>query len=339
MSGTEPRSTGLWFGPLRQHLESLKPSIPTLLVDPAHLAEFDSVLDTSGAAWQWCMVEVPLGGSVGRPSLLGCITSDAGARGQLLLDLGRPDFGLAGSRALLEPWALQASGHPAVGVVWAEWDRPDSRPLLWVDLPHHANRSDPPLEALRLVEQTAAALGNVPTRVVIQTVEMCLRALPNGGRLLGTGSLASRGSEDRRMFVGLPADGLVSWLQGICWPGDLDFVRRWLPLIGGPWEPVFVQIEVSECVGAYLGLECRQTTAGFPERPARSELLAALVRDGAVQPAHADAVLAFPGRQMIKQDSSELELIRSFHLKVTAAPGGAAAAKVYLGGSILAAEG
>ncbi len=278
------------------------------------------------------MLECRLAGGDDRVDLLCCVSDVGDARDGLARSLHAGALGLCApaARGQLLDWARPPDASLAASPqLWLEWDRLDregNTPLIWWGAePAFFDRSAPPHPTLALaclgrqIGPGAAAFAAPLAEIV--------GALPEGGRLLGVGTLRPRDREAVRAFCEVPARGLGGWLEAIAWPGDVAVACGHARAALAPAEPAFVQLELLPEPGPYLGIEARQTVAGFPSRPWRRSWMRSLVKAGLCDPGKAKAVLSWPGSSPWRGGT----LHRSFHCKVALRGDAPPEAKAYLG--------
>ncbi len=315
-------------------LDALGASLPPALVDPAMMEPLRAFAADLPAVWNWGMLECRLAASDAAVDLLTCCSDVGPARAAMALavDRGNLDLLAPGPARQVKAWSRSAAPVAASPQLWFEWEtlaRAANNPLIWfgADAAFFEGPSAPPVDdpcalALACLGQQVADIA--PFEPAVRRVQA---ALPEGGRLLGIGSLRPRGRNALRMFCALPDGGFSPWLQAIGWPGDLELAERHRAAARAPLEPVFVQLEAEPELNPYLGIEARQTVQGFPSRRDRASWLRFLCRDGLADRAKADALLAWPGRSRLSDGRT---LHRSFHIKVALRPDGPQA-KGYLG--------
>lgn len=316
-------------------LRHLSPGLPPALVRPEVLGPIERFAAELPPVWNWGMLECRLAPDDHVVDLLTCCSDVGEARARMAasLDAGALGFCVEDTRRQVEAWVRPPPAGPDSPQLWFEWDRldrEDNDPLVWWGADPGFFTSDGSASDGALAEACLALqLGDIGA--YRPSIRAAVEALPDGGRLLGIGSLGPRGRAAIRLFVQLPWHRLRPWLSTIGWPGDLDAVHADAARARSPQQPLFVQVECGPAVGPYLGLEVQQTVAGFPSRPDRRDWLRWMEGQGLATPDKCGAVLRWPGQEPMADGGI---LHRSFHLKLARQPEGLVA-KAYLGFAVL----
>ncbi|WP_438030145.1 hypothetical protein [Sorangium sp. So ce233] len=201
------------------------------------------------------------------------------------------------------------------------WDAPPEAPA--------------PLSAADLATLASDVLGTVtgvaPSPECLAALERCRAALPAGGRLLHLSAMLSRQDIPRKLNAVLPSEQLVSWLDAIGWPGDLELPARLLARFALGQRLAKVDVALGASIGPRLGLELC-----FPGHPASDprwlDLLDRLVADGLCTSAQGRALTAWPGADELALPGVAwpARIERSLEIKLVADEG-AVQAKAYLG--------
>lgn len=262
---------------------------------------------------QWGMVEVRLD-SPAPPDLLACVCELDGHR-EALATLPEP----------AAPRAVRAWTHgtnPAqtdAPQLWLEWDRADvsAEPLSWWGVDpgfYDPRRSIPPDQQAELAIAACGASGG--RRAALRSLAA---AIGPRGRLLGVGSLQTRGIDRLRVFFRMPRSEAAAALAAWRWPGDLRAAAAWVDQAVPHLEPACLQVEIDDAPGPYLGVEAPQWERTNSHHRGWGR---ALVDAGLADARRVEAALAWPGRTVGR-------FTTSLHLKVTVGQG--ASAKAYLG--------
>lgn len=320
-------------------LEALAPLCPAALVPAEALHAAIAAARGLPPIFHWAMLETRLVGDDRTVDLLAAVIDVPGGRERVAAALADPaeSPALAPLAPILGAWSSPRGPHlAAIRVVWFEWDAPFRRaapiafpsvdPRFWAP-PGRPHAPLDPIELALAGHRAAHGLAPPPEPALLRRL---VAALGPAGRLLSATRLVARGAAPTRLFVSLPPDAVLPFLDAIEWPGDHALVRRWLPRVVPPWEPAFLQLEIDARVLPYLAIEPRQTAGAAAELRERAATLDALVDAGLAAPERAAAVLAWLGQRPSPADPRVVER-RSFHLKLTLDPARPPAAKAYLG--------
>ncbi len=309
---------------------------PGALVDEAALRSAVEFTENLPEIFNWLILETRAAGPP-KVDLLAAIIDINGERASLEDALaGETPRPLATARGLLESWSRgRDPALEALRVLWFEWDAPFERatPLVLPAIdPRFWGPPGPRPRAASQVELADAvhrAVHHDPqSPAILERLISAITALPDTGRALSSASLRPRGIERSRLFVGLPRDQVMGWLEKIQWPGDLARAARLVNQIFWPWEQVFLQIEVADHVTPYLGLEPRQHETARAEVELRRVALSRLAGEGIVSRGFVDAVIGWSGSEPRRGGAIAH---RNFHLKHVLERDGSVDVKAYFG--------
>lgn len=344
-----PSSPSLATFDLERTVETLERHLPVELVPPQEQLRLRQAAAGMPPLWQWAVIETRLRAGEHRTDLMAAVSGLGEARHRTSLALDHPLHpSIEAGEDLLRSWSRQLVGLEGAEVVWFEWDAPDGEswsPLVLVFVDGRFGGSTPgrrldPSEQLALTVEAHRLLhGSAPDPAQLAHLGSMIRAMPDAGRVLATGTLLPRGDDAYRLFASLPRDAVPHWLTQAGWTGDPAAVARWLPAVAPAWERVFVQVEVdADGVRPYLGLEPRQSVPGFPSRTDRAALLRRAVDEGLATSQKVDALLSWPGVSAIDADQ-RLIAVRNMHIKLVLRHEVAPEIKGYLGFHLRAAPG
>jgi hypothetical protein len=171
---------------------------------------------------------------------------------------------------------------------------------------------------------------------VAATLAECFRAVPAGADLFSMAVMLSRPWDVVRLGVkNVSAEGLLSYLSRVGWPGPRPLLERWLRELEPLVDRFFLDLDVGAEVLPTFGLECilrRPPT----EEPRWRALLERLEREGLCRPDKRRGLLAWPGpfyaEETVDGDvwTSGFDLFLS-HVKLGVGMSGRLEAKAYLG--------
>lgn len=305
---------------LADELAAVRRRLPSQLFSDEALAASLEVVAGMPTIFNWMILEAQSSGvDPGPADVLAGIVEVDDEREAIAAARDPPQAYLASSWSLLRAWARREGPElAALRILWFEWDAPFARrvPLVLPCIdPRFWGSGARPTASFQV--SLAAAVHRA-----LFSEELCeperagllraIEALPRGGRALSTASLCPRGVARSRLFVELPRDHVIDWLEAIAWPGDRERVADLLPRILMPWESAFLQIEVDPAVGPYLSVEPRQHGEARAEVELRRLCLRGLVDRGEVDATFADAVIGWSGSAPLPGGRIRR---RNFHLK------------------------
>jgi hypothetical protein len=135
-------------------------------------------------------------------------------------------------------------------------------------------------------------------------LQLCLHALPEGGRIIYLGLMFSRPTQGIRIVVeGLKAQQILPYLVEI---GCLDSANKRfeniIPTVSNLVDSIgFIGFDVSETIHPHIGLECFFEKQPLDE-PRWESFFDYLIAQGLCSPAKRDALLAWPG--VFQKDSA-----------------------------------
>ncbi|MCA9490580.1 MAG: hypothetical protein KC656_15625 [Myxococcales bacterium] len=295
------------------------------IVPAADLDDAQRVLAAVEDVPWWTVLETRLLGEAARTDLLLGVLRDPGASA---LAHGP----IEGARTFARTWTDDQ--HPASGcnVLWLEWDAPvgPREPLLLFGVdqgfwPQHGRAPDP-LSADARIAALRRCCGAPEDAARRSALTSFVAHLPPGSRLVCAAWLGVRGLDVDRLFVGMPAYRVGSWLARTGWPGDRARAESWLDRIAAPWEEAWLQLEVgADGLLPYLAIETPQS-ARAPGGHREASFLSSLVEQGA-RPEHVAALVDWRGRRR----RGAVVQHRSFHVKVVLRPDQEPVAKGYFG--------
>ena len=321
-------------------MDILRPSLPPALIHDEQTSKINEFTGDVPGIWHWGMFETRLSSDDAPVDILGAMVQGEETREKLLETLtSTPHSPLSPSEALLRRWAANdGTGFSGTPNLWLEWDRDgDNRPPVpWLcTAPDFFDKKLTPLSADEVGKLAADFMASDPQMFVPGAAEKLVeltRLLPPGGKLSAFATLQPRGRAICRAFARLPKGGTRKWLKAIGWPGNIDQFEAVAPLFQVDGESEWCQIEFDTKVRAHLALEIAQSERGFPRKEARVRWLNEAVSRGWTSREKADAVLGWHGKKSCTLPSGEaVDLLRSFHLKVTLAAETEPQAKAYLG--------
>lgn len=201
-----------------------------------------------------------------------------------------------------------------------------------------------PQVAGALAASVAAAVGYAEDAREIAAVRKAVAGMPPGGRLTWIGAMPAREPRMvRLLFRGFEVAGLSTGLEAMGWPGSSETVDSVIELLSGCFGRLAFQLEVSvEGVLPRLGLEAYVLEedpapgeavdwAAAPD-PALWRAVVSRLQDADwCLPRKAAALLAFPGREFIFDESVFLAHKGISHIKISIDECGNSAAKAYVG--------
>lgn len=202
---------------------------------------------------------------------------------------------------------------------------------------------DPEL-AGRLASAMAAAAGRAEDAREAEAVRKTVATLPPRGRLTWIGAMPGREPRMVRLLLaGFETRSLTADLRRLGWPGRPEAVVALLEVLGPFCEGIALQIEVSaDGVLPRLGLEVYMPGddaaaggashwASRPDSAPWRKLLARLRSANFCLEPKAVALLAFPGRELVFDESVFEVLVGISHVKLAMGEGAAVGAKAYVG--------
>jgi len=331
---------------LASMVERLGRAWPGALVEPSAREAVVAFARGLPPVFHWVVLESRLTSDAPqRVDLLACIIDHHDARSDLARGLASHGThpGLAHA-ALLPRWARAEGDLARVPVIWLEWDAPFSRaeplqligidPRFWNPAAERMARPSPRTQTDLAAAGYAASFGVAHDPALLARIEGAIAVLPKSGSAIFSASLRPRGKAVDRLFVELPREAVLPWLAAIGWPGERAAAKRWLCDAIAPWEPAYIQVELSAGgPTAHLGIEPRQTSGARSERRERRAFLERLVRDGRVRADKVEALLAWQGVGQIEAGPANgpLAEVRTFHLKQVSQDGEPPEVKAYLG--------
>jgi len=329
---------------LASAVERIGDAWPSALVAPSARESVVAFARGLPQVFHWVVLESRLTSDAPQQvDLLACIIDSGDARAELVagLELHGMHPGMAGA-ALLPRWARAEGDLAQVPVIWLEWDAPFMRveplqligiePRFWNPEAVRMTRPSPRTQTALAEAGYAASFRAAHDPGMLAQIEAAIAALPKTGTAIFSASLRPRGKEVDRLFVELPREAVVPWLAAIGWPGELSAARRWLHDTIAPWEPAYIQVELTaRGPTAHLGIEPRQTSGALSERRERRAFLGRLVRDGRARADKVAALLAWEGTWRVESPAGPLAEVRTFHLKQVSQHGEAPEVKAYLG--------
>lgn len=325
-------------------VERIGDAFPSTLIEPSARASLVSFARGLPPVFHWVVLESRLTSEAPQQvDLLACIIDGGSARADLLAGLASHGTHPGLSQAALLPrWARSQGDLAHVPVLWLEWDAPFKRsePLQFIGIDPRFWHPD----ALRMRRPSArtqadlagagyaASFGVAPDPLVLARIEAAIDVLPRSSNAIFSWSLAPRGKQVDRLFVELAREEALPWLAAIGWPGDLEAAGLWLCDIIAPWEPAFIQVELTASgPTGHLGLEPRQTSGARSERRERRAFLDRLVASGRTRAEKVAALLAWEGTVRVDAPGGPLAEVRTFHLKHVTQNGEPPEVKAYLG--------
>jgi|GEM_PF-3539237 len=329
---------------LASTIERIGDAFPSTLVAPSARASLASFARGLPPVFHWLVLESRLTSDAPqRVDLLACIIDGGNARDELRRGLASHGTHPGLSRAALLPrWATSQGRLAQVPVIWLEWDAPFTRaeplqligidPRFWhPDAPRMA-RPSPRTQVELAAAGYAASFGVAHDPAVLATIEAAIEVLPRTSSAIFSASLAPRGKPVDRLFVELAREQVLPWLTAIGWPGDLAAAGRWLCDAIAPWEPAYLQVELTASgPTGHLGIEPRQTSGARSERRERRAFLERLVASGRARAEKVAALLAWEGTVRVHSPDGPLAEVRTFHLKQVTQDGEPPEVKAYLG--------
>lgn len=134
--------------------------------------------------------------------------------------------------------------------------------------------------------------SNVQARVL-----GCLRAVPHGGMVFQTGAMLSRQPAFVRLcLVNFGSRLFGDYLTTIGWQGDREMVESWIQALAKLVDYLALDIDVSERIGATIGLECYFNPRRSPQyEPRWYPFLDLLQARGLLTDAKRQALIDFGG--------------------------------------------
>ena len=327
---------------LASTIERLGDAWPRSLVTPSARTAAASFARGLPPVFQWLVLESRLTSEAPeRVDLLACLIDDGQTRTRLSHALDADDLhpGIAHA-PLLERWCRSPRALAGAKVLWCEWDAPFARaqplqligidPRFWC--PRRGARPEPGEQTGIAAAGYDATFGVAHDPPTLALIEAAIASLPPTGSALFTASLRPRGKDVDRLFVELPREAVLPWLEANRWLGDRGDARRWLYDVIAPWEPAYIQVEVAAGgLNAHLGIEPRQTSGARSERRERRAFLTRLVASGRARADRVEALLTWEGTSRVALGGVTLREVRTFHLKQVSQLGEAPEVKAYLG--------
>ncbi|HEY9737028.1 MAG TPA: hypothetical protein V6D06_12120 [Trichocoleus sp.] len=358
---------------LKDMVSAIAPTIPTALIQPEALTEiaavaqhlpltlgttvgFECPLSTPGKADFFLRVSGAWGQSLlaGQPQMLPVLDQLSPESHLLPLEFAHlwQNAPWQSIRQFARQWAEPTSQlHQVVEDIWLEFDIAsggDSMPLPSV---FFGVKPEGPSD-LDWVSQTAlpTLLGQSLQPQTEETLQCCLRAIPNTAELFQVGLLSGRTSTEAdvpaiRLYIrNLTLAEVRSLLHNVSWPGDPDLLAALLQRVSTGTRRFTLQLEIQATLSPVIAVECM-----FASRPEWHQVLDRLVVTGFCSRDRAQALLDYPGYvrakhqvapfpALLKNWSTQLAPYRECvlvkrlaYLKFTYQPGQPLLAKAYLG--------
>jgi hypothetical protein len=263
-------------GSLSEYIRLIKAHLPIALIDTA---QWDSILGISdilpSAMTTFFGFECRLGNAEAKADFLLC--ADASEAGRRVLAANAYNIDLPKTlfhhpvwqhiRLFSTNWESEASVlYDRIRNVWLEFDTAtptDSMipvpscfvapepifvtPALQQDHPHAAIWDI----ALPLL------LGHELAQATKQNLIQCIAQLPEHAYIFQIGLMLARESDTVRLCIrDIPPQALVTYLQGLNWPGNLDRLNALLTEITPMVDRIDLDIDVSDILHPKIGLEC-----------------------------------------------------------------------------------
>jgi hypothetical protein len=312
------------------------------LASPMRLAPIASLARRLPAIWRWAMLECRLAVGDDRVDFMACVADVERDRERVQRALARHVAELGSAQRLLAAWSVaERHAFKDIPIIWIEWDMGLCGPTsiltsICVDPAFLRLDISPPRSSAQC---HVAAVGlelmvedDETRRLFSDRIRHCMAKASRGMRLLHVAPLLGRGIDRCRLTVRTGPSQLVNWLTAIGWRGNIDSLRAWVPIVAPPWQPISVQIEVGDTVGAYLGVETRVTAAPWWERLEGETLLQRLSTDVELDASKVRAALGWLGPHWTSDNGRPPQrLDRSLYFKLTLDAAGKMEPKAYLG--------
>lgn len=248
--------------------------------------------------------------SLNRAQLRRC--SDDGTIGQCL-------------SGLLDTWEVETGPLADVRTVWAELDlidgRSDAANIFLVLRP----------EGTASIVSALAAVGCVLPPAGVDTLDRCVRALPEDAQVFQLGVMLARPQAGARICVGpLTFDAAEEYLGSVGLPFGFALARQ-AAATTADLACCYLHLDVADRLGSTVGLEFTLPQGRLAKAHHWAPVLQVLIDAGLCQPAKRDAVLGWIGQERGSMVWPSVFLRCANHLKLVARQGRVDQAKIYLG--------
>ena len=195
----------------------------------------------------------------------------------------------------------------------------------------------------------ATLRGEPPPAGMIELFGRCIDALPDDARVFQIGTMLSRPEPFLRVCTrDMAADAIPSYLQRLGWTGAAGALADFLPLCAPLVDDLRADLDLTDRLGARLGLECKVTLKEPGDAERLMRWIALLERLGLCLPAKAGGLRAWSGlvHQRLGRDrwpadqsaaaalagegTASLMQRTISHVKIVFEPDGSLQAKAYL---------